>query len=158
VDTGFPSENATTRAEVEHFPIPFNREVLEQHPPSLARGARRACRCLWSIPYTWAKDCLLSSGLSFRQPWEVAMILVELMFALMLAAVALLVVPILLLMAGVAGIVLLWALAPTAVVIALIMWLAFPHATGLAVLVFLAVVGVLLLERRSRQIAVRHWY
>ena len=46
------------------------------------------------------------------------MILVELMFAIMLAAAVLIVIPLLLLMAGVAGVVLLWALAPTAVLVA----------------------------------------
>ena len=45
------------------------------------------------------------------------MILVELVFAIMLAAVALLVVPLLLLMAGVASVVLLWVIAPTAVLV-----------------------------------------
>jgi hypothetical protein len=84
------------------------------------------------------------------------MILVELMFAIMLAAVALLVVPLLLLMAGVASVDLLWAIAPTAVLVALVLWFAFPHAMGVAVLLFL-LVGLLAFTRH-RQGPVRRWY
>jgi hypothetical protein len=84
------------------------------------------------------------------------MILVELMFGIMLAAVALLVVPLILLMAGVASVVLLWVIAPTAVLIALVLWLAFPHAMGIAVLLF--VLMGLLVASRHRQAPIRRWY
>ena len=84
------------------------------------------------------------------------MILVELMFAIMLAAAVLIAVPLILLAAGVAGVVLLWAIAPTAVLVALVLWLAFPHAMGVAVLLFV-LVGLLVLARR-RQLPVRRWY
>ena len=63
---------------------------------------------------------------------ELTMIVVELMFAIMLAAAVLIVIPLLLLMAGVAGVVLLWALAPTAVLVGLVLWLVFPHAMAVA--------------------------
>jgi hypothetical protein len=78
------------------------------------------------------------------------MILVELMFAIMLAVVVLTVVPLLLLMAGVAGVVLLWAIAPTAVLVALVLWLAFPHAMGVAALLFVLMIGFLGLTRRHQ--------
>ena len=84
------------------------------------------------------------------------MILVELMFAIMFAAVALLVVPLILLAPGVASVVLLWAIAPTAVLVALVLWLAFPHAMGVAVLLFV-LVGLLVFARH-RQGPVRRWY
>jgi hypothetical protein len=84
------------------------------------------------------------------------MILVELMFGIMLAAVALLVVPLILLMAGVASVVLLWVIAPTAVLIALVLWLAFPHAMGIAVLLF--VLMGLLVFSRHRQAPIRRWH
>ena len=87
---------------------------------------------------------------------EPKMILVELMFGVMIAAVALLVVPLVLLMAGVASVVLLWAMAPMAVLIALVLWLAFPHAMGVAVLVFVTM-GLLLFARR-RHVPVNRWY
>lgn len=83
------------------------------------------------------------------------MILIELMFGMMLAAVVLLLIPVLLLMAGVAGVVLLWVLAPTALLIGLALWLLFPHAIGGAALLVLAVIAVLMLERRSHRMAIR---
>jgi hypothetical protein len=83
------------------------------------------------------------------------MILVELMFAIMLAAFVLIAVPLLLLMAGVAGVVLLWAIAPTALLVALILWLAFPHTMGVAAL--LLVMIVLLVLARRRQAPISRW-
>ena len=85
------------------------------------------------------------------------MILVELMFAIMLAAFALIAVPLLLLMAGVAGVVLLWAIAPTALLVALVLWLAFPHTMGVAALLFLFVMIVLLVLARRRQAPISRW-
>ncbi len=83
------------------------------------------------------------------------MILVELMFAIMLAAFVLIAVPLLLLMAGVAGVVLLWAIAPTAVLVALVLWLAFPHTMGVAVLLFVLIALVVLTRRR--QVPMNRW-
>jgi len=83
------------------------------------------------------------------------MILVELMFAIILAAFVLIAVPLLLLMAGVAGVVLLWAIAPTALLVALVLWLAFPHTMGVAAL--LLVMIVLLVLARRRQAPISRW-
>ena len=84
------------------------------------------------------------------------MILVELMFAIMLAAAVLIVIPLLLLMAGVAGVVLLWAMAPTVVLVGLVLWLVFPHAMAVAVLVFMLMIGFIVLSRR-RQLPMNRW-
>jgi hypothetical protein len=81
---------------------------------------------------------------------ELTMILVELMFGIMLAAVVLTIVPLFLLMAGVAGVVLLWAIAPTALLVALVLWLAFPHAMGVAAVLFVLMIGFLVLARRHQ--------
>jgi hypothetical protein len=78
------------------------------------------------------------------------MILIELVFGLMLAAMVLLLLPFLLLMAGIAGAVLLWILAPAALVALLIFWLVFPGLHGLALLLLVLVIGLMLFERRSR--------
>ncbi len=83
------------------------------------------------------------------------MILVELMFAIMLAAFVLIAVPLLLLMAGVAGVVLLWAIAPTALLVAVVLWLVFPHTMGVAVLLF--VLLLLLVFARRRQVPMNRW-
>jgi hypothetical protein len=84
------------------------------------------------------------------------MILVELMFAIVLAVCVLIAVPLLLLMAGVAGVVLLWAIAPAALLVALVLWLAFPHTMGVAVLLFVTI-GLLVFARR-RQSPMTRWY
>jgi hypothetical protein len=63
----------------------------------------------------------------------------------------LLMLPFLLLMAGIAGAVLLWCLAPAALVALLIFWLVFPGMHGAAVLLLVLVIGLLLVERRSRR-------
>jgi hypothetical protein len=83
------------------------------------------------------------------------MILVELMFAIVLAVCVLIAVPLLLLMAGVAGVVLLWAIAPAALLVALVLWLAFPHTMGVAVLLFVAI-GLLVFAKR-RHLPIRRW-
>jgi hypothetical protein len=79
------------------------------------------------------------------------MILIELLFGLMLAGMVLLVLPFLLFMAGVAGAVLLAILAPAALVALLIFWLVFPGAHGLALLLLVLVIGLILVEQRSRR-------
>jgi hypothetical protein len=70
------------------------------------------------------------------------MILIELFFGLMLAAMVLLVLPFLLLMAGIAG---------AALVALLIFWLVFPGVPGLALLLLALVIGLILFEQRSRR-------
>ena len=82
------------------------------------------------------------------------MILIELFFAIMLAGVALIAVPLFLLAAGVA---VLWAIAPTAVVVALLLWILFPHAMATAVLIFMALVALAVLSRR-RPVPMNRWY
>ncbi|HLH98610.1 MAG TPA: hypothetical protein VKW08_26160 [Xanthobacteraceae bacterium] len=82
------------------------------------------------------------------------MILIELLFAIMLAGVALIVVPLFLLAAGVA---ILWAIAPAAVLVALLLWLLFPHAMATAVLIFMALVALAVLSRR-RPVPMNRWY
>jgi hypothetical protein len=81
---------------------------------------------------------------------ETTMILIELLFGLMLAAMVLLMLPFVLLMAGIAGAVLLWILAPVALVALLIFWLVFPGIHGLALLLLVLAIGLLLVDRRSR--------
>ena len=79
------------------------------------------------------------------------MILIELLFGLMLAAFVRLLLPVLLLMAGIAGAVLLWCLAPAALIAILIFWLVFPGTHGVALLLLVLVIGLLLVDRRSRR-------
>ncbi len=83
-------------------------------------------------------------------PCEVVMILIELMSALIVAALVLIVLPLLLVMAGVAGIVLLWMLAPAALIAAFFLWLVFPTGHGALVFVLLVIIAWLLFERRSQ--------
>jgi hypothetical protein len=84
------------------------------------------------------------------------MILMELMFGIILAAVVLIAIPLFLLLAGVASVVLLWIFAPTVLLVGLILWLAFPHAVGMAVLVFVLVMGFMVFSRR-RQLPMNRW-
>jgi hypothetical protein len=119
-------------------------------PPPEAAGpksgrAGNSCPGPAQIPY--------SGG---RVSSELIMIVVELMFAVMLAAAVLIVIPLLLLMAGVAGVVLLWAMAPTAVLVGLVLWLVFPHAMAVALLVFMLMIGIVVLSRR-RQLPMNRW-
>jgi hypothetical protein len=86
------------------------------------------------------------------------MILVELMFVVMLAVAALLIVPVMLLMAGVAGVLALWALAPGVLLVGLLLWILFPHAVGMGLLFVIAILAVLALEHRSRRTVVHRWY
>jgi uncharacterized membrane protein len=79
------------------------------------------------------------------------MILIELLFGLMLAAMVLLILPFVLLMAGIAGAVLLWILAPAALVALLVFWLIFPGLHGLALLLLALVIGLIVVEQRSRR-------
>ncbi|MDB5608171.1 MAG: hypothetical protein JWP25_5071 [Bradyrhizobium sp.] len=75
------------------------------------------------------------------------MILEQLMLGIVVLAVVLLLLPFLLAMAGIGAAML---LASAAVLGALVFWLAFPGAYGLAVLLLALVIGLLLVDRRSR--------
>jgi hypothetical protein len=78
------------------------------------------------------------------------MILIELMFAVAVVCFMLLLVPILLLLAGVAGAVMLWLFAPAVLIGLVVGWLVFPGMHSAIVVVLLCLLGLLLLERRSR--------
>jgi hypothetical protein len=88
---------------------------------------------------------------------EPAMILFELLFALMLTGIVLLIFPLLVLLASVAGIVLLWVLAPTVLLAALVLWLVFPHFAGLVLLLLVLAVGLTMLDRRYPRAPARRW-
>src|SRR3984893_2303489 len=81
---------------------------------------------------------------------EVAVILEQLLLGIMVVAVVLLLLPFLLVMAGVGAAVLLWFVASAAVLGALVFWLVFPGTYGFAVLLLTLVIGLLLVDRRSR--------
>ena len=78
------------------------------------------------------------------------MILEQLMFGIIVVAVVLLLLPFLLVMAGVGAAMLLWFVASAAVLGALVFWLVFPGTYGFAVLLIALVIGLLLVDRRSR--------
>ena len=78
------------------------------------------------------------------------MILGELIFGILVVAVVVLLLPFLLVMAGVGAAMLLWFMASAAVLGALMFWLVFPGAYGLAVLLLALVIGLLLVDRRTR--------
>ena len=78
------------------------------------------------------------------------MILGELIFGILVLAVVVLLLPFLLVMAGVGAAMLLWFMASAAVLGALMFWLVFPGAYGLAVLLLALVIGLLLVDRRTR--------
>ena len=79
------------------------------------------------------------------------MILEQLMFGILVVAVVVLLLPFLLVMAGVGAAILLWFVASAAVLGALVFWLVFPGTYGLAVLLLALVIGLLLVDGRSRQ-------
>ena len=78
------------------------------------------------------------------------MILEQLLLGIMVVAVTLMLLPFLLVMAGVGAAMLLWFVASAAVLGALVFWLVFPGTYGLAVLLLALVIGLLLVDRRSR--------
>ena len=78
------------------------------------------------------------------------MILEQLMLGIVVLAVVLLLLPFLLVMAGIGAAMLLWVVASAGVLGALVFWLVFPGAYGLAVLLLALVIGLLLVDRRSR--------
>ena len=79
------------------------------------------------------------------------MILGELIFGILVVAVVVLLLPFLLVIAGVGAAMLLWFMASAAVLGALMFWLVFPGAYGLAVLLLALVIGLLLVDRRTRR-------
>ena len=78
------------------------------------------------------------------------MILEQLMFGILVPAVVLLLLPVLLVMAGVGAAMLLWFVASAAVLGALIFWMVFPSTYGSAVLLLALIIGLLVVDRRSR--------
>ncbi len=79
------------------------------------------------------------------------MVLTELMFGMIVAAVVLLLLPFLLVMAGVGVAVLLWLIGTAALLGGLLFWLTFPDASGFAILMMLLVVGLLFVDRQARR-------
>jgi len=77
-------------------------------------------------------------------------ILEQLLLGIMVVALVLLLLPFLLVMAGVGAAMLLWFVASAAVLGALVFWLVFPGTYGLAVLLLALVIGLLLVDRRTR--------
>jgi hypothetical protein len=77
-------------------------------------------------------------------------ILEQLLLGITVAAVVLLLLPLLLVMAGVGAAILLWFLAFAAVLGALVFWLVFPGTFGLAVLLLALVIGLLLVDKQVR--------
>ena len=79
------------------------------------------------------------------------MILAELMFGMIVAAVVLLLLPFLLIMAGVGAVVLLWLVGTATLLCGLLFWLVFPDAYGFAILMILLVVGLVFVDRHPRR-------
>jgi hypothetical protein len=80
-------------------------------------------------------------------------IIEQLMFGIIVVSVVLLLLPFLLVIAGVGAAMLLWFVASAAVLGALAFWLVFPGTYGLAVLLLALVIGLVLVDRRSRHSA-----
>jgi hypothetical protein len=76
-------------------------------------------------------------------------ILEQLVFGIMVVAVVLL-LPFLLVTAGIGAAMLFWFVISAAVLGALVFWLVFPGTYGLAVLLLALVIGLLLVDRRTR--------
>jgi hypothetical protein len=80
-------------------------------------------------------------------------IIEQLTFGIIVVSVVLLLLPFLLVIAGVGAAMLLWFVASAAVLGALAFWLVFPGTYGLAVLLLALVIGLVLVDRRSRHSA-----
>jgi hypothetical protein len=94
---------------------------------------------------TLSKDPNLEIAVILEQ-----VILDQMLLGLMVVAVVLLLLPFLLVMVGIGAAMLLWFVASAAVLGALVFWLVFPGTYGLAVLLLALVIGLLLVDRRSR--------
>jgi hypothetical protein len=81
---------------------------------------------------------------------EIAVILEQLMLGITVVAVVLLLLPFLLVMAGVGAAMLLWFAASAALLGALAFWLVFPGSYALAILLFVLIIGLVLVDKRSR--------
>jgi hypothetical protein len=77
-------------------------------------------------------------------------ILEQVLLGILVVGLVVLLLPFLLVMAGVGAAMLLWFVASAAVLGALVFWLVFPGAYGLAVLLLVLLIGVILVDRRSR--------
>ena len=78
------------------------------------------------------------------------MILEQVLLGILVVGLVVLLLPFLLVMAGVGAAMVLWFVASAAVLGVLIFWLVFPGTYGLAVLLLALVIGLLLIDRRSR--------
>ena len=78
------------------------------------------------------------------------MILEQLLLGITVVAVTLLLLPFLLVMAGVGAALLLWFVVSAAVLGSLIFLVVFPGTYGLAILLLVLVIGLLLVDRRTR--------
>ena len=78
------------------------------------------------------------------------MILEQLILGILVVAVVVLLLPFLLVMAGVAAAMLFWFAAFAALLGAWVFWLVFPGVYGVAVLLLALLIGLLLIDRRSR--------
>ena len=81
---------------------------------------------------------------------EVAVLLEQFLLGILVAGVVVLFLPFLLVMAGVGAAMLIWFAVSAAALGALVFWLVFPGAYGLAVLLLALVIGLLLVDRRTR--------
>ena len=78
------------------------------------------------------------------------MLLEQLLLGILVVGVVVLFLPFLLVMAGVGAAMLLWFVVSAAVLGALAFWLVFPGTYGFAVLLLALLIGLLLVDRRSR--------
>jgi hypothetical protein len=78
-------------------------------------------------------------------------ILEQLLLGILVVGLVVLLLPFLLVMAGVGAAMLLWFVASAAVLGAMTFWLVFPEAYGLAVLVLVLLIGLIFVDRRTRQ-------
>ena len=81
---------------------------------------------------------------------EMAVILEQVILGVLVAVSVLLLLPFLLVMAGVGAAMLLWFAACGALLGGLVFWLVFPSTYALAVLLFVLVIGLVVVDRRSR--------
>ena len=81
------------------------------------------------------------------------MVLEQLLLGILIVGLVVLLLPFLLVMAGVGAAMLHWFVASTAVLGALVFWLVFSDAYGPAVLLLVLLIGVILVDRRSRHSA-----
>jgi hypothetical protein len=81
----------------------------------------------------------------------IAVILEQLLLGIMVVALVLLLLPFLLVMAGVGAAMLLWFVGSAAALGALIFWLVFPGTYGFAILLLALLIGILIVDNRTRR-------